>query len=164
MDTSCARQHAPINVFVSLSLRFPAILLEYECSSAFLTADNGGAGVASSSSSGRVGGGGWNVDTHEMQYSPSTRDLDDARIYRLLDTSMLRPYRRVRLISPPAVAVVITHLPHASVCFNHLCHTQQTPVRVQRFQQYCTQFHVFFLSRIVSFFFSRSSLASISID
>ncbi|CAG0912206.1 unnamed protein product [Notodromas monacha] len=38
--------------------------------------------------------GEWNLDMKELEYSPSTRDMDDARINRLLDASMLRPYRR----------------------------------------------------------------------
>jgi hypothetical protein len=38
-----------------------------------------------------------NLDMKELEYAPSDRDLDNARINRLLDASMLRPYRRVNI-------------------------------------------------------------------
>lgn len=38
---------------------------------------------------------GWNLDIGELEYSPSARDLSDAKVHHLLSEELWKPYRRV---------------------------------------------------------------------
>lgn len=38
---------------------------------------------------------GWNLDIGELAYSPSARDLSDARVHHMLSEELWKPYRRV---------------------------------------------------------------------
>ena len=38
---------------------------------------------------------GWNLDIGELAYSPSARDLSDAKVHHMLSEELWKPYRRV---------------------------------------------------------------------
>jgi solute carrier family 9 (sodium/hydrogen exchanger), member 3 len=38
---------------------------------------------------------GWNLDIGELEYSPSARDLSDAKVHHMLSEELWKPYRRV---------------------------------------------------------------------
>lgn len=38
---------------------------------------------------------GWNLDIGELAYSPSARDLTDAKVHHMLSEELWKPYRRV---------------------------------------------------------------------
>lgn len=40
---------------------------------------------------------GWNLDIGELAYSPSARDLSDAKVHHMLSEELWKPYRRVNL-------------------------------------------------------------------
>jgi sodium/hydrogen exchanger-like protein 3 len=42
---------------------------------------------------------GWNLDIGELAYSPSARDLSDAKVHHMLSEELWKPYRRVSLNS-----------------------------------------------------------------
>ena len=42
---------------------------------------------------------GWNLDIGELAYSPSARDLSDAKIHHMLSEESWKPYRRVYQLS-----------------------------------------------------------------
>jgi hypothetical protein len=42
---------------------------------------------------------GWNLDIGELAYSPSARDLSDAKVHHMLSEELWKPYRRVSLFS-----------------------------------------------------------------
>lgn len=39
---------------------------------------------------------GWNLDIGELAYSPSARDLSDAKVHHMLSEELWKPYRRVQ--------------------------------------------------------------------
>ena len=42
---------------------------------------------------------GWNLDIGELEYSPSARDLSDAKVHHMLSEELWKPYRRVHYLN-----------------------------------------------------------------